>query len=112
MKESTDTWAEETGEFSLPSLSNPEKTDDDITLTESRIIPLENGKLALISHLEMEASFLDQTQPPSNMASILSLSCDNSLTASETPLKPNFRLNDSMIQDLETVQPPSGTLPS
>lgn len=106
MKESTDTWAEETGEVSFPSLSVPEKTDDDLTITESRVIPLESGKVALISHLDMETSFLEQTQPPSNMASILSLSCDTSLAHE---LKPSdFKLTDSTVQDLEAVQPPSG----
>ncbi|XP_073984171.1 uncharacterized protein isoform X3 [Rhodnius prolixus] len=136
MKESTDTWAEETpSDMSFPSISltapvmkaydsddeDNTRTLDDQTLNESRVIQLESGKVALISHLEMENSCIDidQEQPPSNMASILSLSCSTSVNDNPAFLdnkqKREFKLMgedsfldcDSLLGDLENIQPPS-----
>lgn len=88
----TDTWADDTLSYPSMSLTMPvpisyddddeDKTEkDEATLTDSRVIKLDSGKVALISHLEMETSYhpLDQVQPPSNMASILSLSGSTSM---------------------------------
>ena len=97
MKESGDTWNEDTSpnDVTFPSISmtaplitsyksieeQPIKNDmvftEDISLTDSRIIELESGKVAIISHLEMEASYqsldLESVRPPSAMGSLLSL---------------------------------------
>ncbi|XP_014245242.1 adenomatous polyposis coli homolog isoform X2 [Cimex lectularius] len=128
MKDSTDTWAEETpNDMSYPSLSmappvihsydsaededDKDKTDQDITLTESRVIKLNSGKVALISHLEMENSFvgIDEIQPPSNMASMISMSSCTSIN--DKYPKKDFKLTDSLLNgsvlELDQVQPPS-----
>uniref|UniRef100_A0A0A9WDI2 Adenomatous polyposis coli protein n=1 Tax=Lygus hesperus TaxID=30085 RepID=A0A0A9WDI2_LYGHE len=118
----TDTWADDSLSYPSVSLTIPaiqsynsdedEKTEkDDATLCDSRVIKLESGKVGLISHLDMEDSYqcLDQVQPPSNMASILSLSGSASVHEKE-PSRKDFELHGSMqsLQELEMVQPPSG----
>lgn len=83
----TDTWADDTSSYPSVSVTIPavesynsdddEKTErDEATLVgDTGVIKLGSGKVALISHLDMEESYqnLENVQPPSNMASMISL---------------------------------------
>lgn len=94
MQASADTWNDDMSpnDISFPSISltapliasyRSNADDDrsvkclyDISLTDSNIIRLEEGKVAIIAHMEMESSFmsdLDSVRPPSAMSSLLSL---------------------------------------
>ena len=106
MKESGgDTWGEETAnDVSFPSLSlsapvvEPYQSEDDESRGGGHTIQLDSGRVAIISHLDLEQSnYLDQVQPPSNMASIISL--NSSLTD-----KKMFKLSDSILDNTDSFQ--------
>ncbi|BES95248.1 medulla oblongata development [Nesidiocoris tenuis] len=121
----TDTWADDTSSYPSVSVTIPavesynsdddEKTErDEATLVgDTGVIKLGSGKVALISHLDMEESYqnLENVQPPSNMASMISLYGSGTGSMNEKELAKNdFELHGSMqsLQELEMVQPPSG----
>ncbi|XP_039301245.1 uncharacterized protein LOC120356377, partial [Nilaparvata lugens] len=61
-----------------------------MSLTDSSIIQLEEGKVAIIANMEMEASYLsdlDSVRPPSAMGSLLSLT--QSMSVSEADRRAN-----------------------
>ncbi|KAL1140178.1 hypothetical protein AAG570_000110 [Ranatra chinensis] len=91
MKDSSDTWAEDTpNDVSFPSLSltapvvqsfhSEREVTTAVSNNDSQVIPLERGRVAIISHLDMEDSYqdLENVQPPSTMDSILSMTCSGS----------------------------------
>jgi adenomatosis polyposis coli protein len=103
--ESGDTWGDETAnDVSFPSLSisapivesyHSENEDK----RAGHTIQLESGRVAIISHLDLEESnYLDQIQPPSNMASIISLN------SSLTDNKKLFKLSDSILDNTDSFQ--------
>ncbi|XP_039291012.1 adenomatous polyposis coli protein [Nilaparvata lugens] len=128
MKESVDTWNDDTSpnDVSFPSISvttplissyksalgdaDDDEADDrteadayvslpvstvtrgleEMSLTDSSIIQLEEGKVAIIANMEMEASYLsdlDSVRPPSAMGSLLSLT--QSMSVSEADRRAN-----------------------
>uniref|UniRef100_A0A1B6D309 Adenomatous polyposis coli protein n=1 Tax=Clastoptera arizonana TaxID=38151 RepID=A0A1B6D309_9HEMI len=137
MKESGDTWNEESpNDVSFPSISlvAPMITSykslsednmklesasllDDISLTDSRIIELEAGKVAIISHMEMESSYhsldLESVRPPSAMGSLLSLTASVSEADKRKDrmrgLLARRAIGDSSLSwnNLDSVKPPS-----
>lgn len=140
MKESGDTWNEDTSpnDVTFPSISmtaplitsyksveeQPIKNDaaltaEDISLTDSRIIELESGKVAIISHLEMEASYqsldLESVRPPSAMGSLLSLTASVSEADKRKERMRGLLArraiggdSSSSWNNLDSVKPPSG----
>lgn len=140
MKESGDTWNEDTSpnDVTFPSISmtaplitsyksvedHPVKNDmaltaEDISLTDSRIIELESGKVAIISHLEMEASYqsldLESVRPPSAMGSLLSLTASVSEADKRKDRMRGLLArraiggdSSSSWNNLDSVKPPSG----
>lgn len=141
MKESVgDTWNEDTSpnDVTFPSISmtaplitsyksveeHPVKNDialtaEDISLTDSRIIELESGRVAIISHLEMEASYqsldLESVRPPSAMGSLLSLTASVSEADKRKDRMRGLLArralggdSSSSWNNLDSVKPPSG----
>lgn len=134
MQASADTWNDDMSpnDISFPSLTAPMNTSyksyadddksikclDDISLTDSNIIRLEEGKVAIIAHMEMESSFmsdLDSVRPPSAMGSLLSLT--TSISEAEKR-KDKMRglvarralCGDSSLSwnNIDSIKPPSG----
>lgn len=136
MLASSDTWNDDMSpnDVSFPSISltapmiasyksNAEddksiKCLDDISLTDSNIICLEEGKVAIIANMEMESSFmsdLDSVRPPSAMGSLLSLT--TSISEAEKRKDKMRGLvarralgGDSSLSwnNIDSIKPPSG----
>lgn len=136
MQASADTWNDDISpnDVSFPSISlsaplissyksnvdedKSIKCLDDISLTDSNIIRLEEGKVAIISHMEMESSFmsdLDSVRPPSAMGSLLSLT--TSISEAEKRKDKMRGLvarralgGDSSLSwnNIDSIKPPSG----
>ncbi|XP_075231936.1 uncharacterized protein LOC142330508 isoform X3 [Lycorma delicatula] len=136
MQASADTWNDDMSpnDISFPSISltapliasyrsnadddRSVKCLDDISLTDSNIIRLEEGKVAIIAHMEMESSFmsdLDSVRPPSAMSSLLSLTASISEAEKRKDKMRGFVARRALGGDsslswnnIDSIKPPSG----
>uniref|UniRef100_A0A1B6ETN9 Adenomatous polyposis coli protein basic domain-containing protein n=1 Tax=Cuerna arida TaxID=1464854 RepID=A0A1B6ETN9_9HEMI len=131
MKESGDTWNEDTSptfpsiSLTAPLITSYKSLEEDPIKpeiqTDSRIIQLEAGKVGIISHLELESSLtsvdLELVRPPSCMGSLLSLTASVSEADKRKHTQRSLLArralhtttdNSLSWQNLDSIRPPEG----